>query len=257
MFDGPDECTLVAGDIHTRDTCDEWEIIPPTVYVFRHGSTAENRGGPGKDLLRGHTDIPMSAKGVREVAKTADVVAHVVIPILYCSDLRRAVKTAEIISSKQIERPTVYHTERLRTWDLGDQLEGQLTTPRVLNRVKNYIRHDDEVPPGGEAFGAYVKRIVAEIGRLFERTQQRGGIIGIVSHGRTAQVLDLWVAARCDEACMKRDYRELLADEPSTLQPGGAARYCFQRGRWRGEEIIDNPRTAGTQTIGTKIAATS
>jgi broad specificity phosphatase PhoE len=246
MFEAPDDCSLVKGEIDPRDTCDEWVKIPPTVYVVRHGSTGENRGGPGKDLLRGHTDIPMDAKGMREIHKSADLLAHVVIPTIYASDLRRAVKTAEIIARNQIVRPTIYFTRRLRTWDLGDELEGQLTTPAVLNKVKNFIRHDTNVPPGGEAFGAFVSRILEAISGLFERIEQHGGIIALCTHGRVAQVLDLWIAAGCDEACMRRDFRNMLANEPDVLHPGGVARYQREKGKWVGVEIPEEIKTPGT-----------
>jgi broad specificity phosphatase PhoE len=249
MFTGPDECSLVRGDINARYTCNKWETIPPTVYVVRHGSTVENRGGPGKDKLRGHTDIPMDAKGVREVRESADLLAHVVIPVIHASDLRRAVKTAEIVASKQIIRPIIFTTARLRTWDLGQALEGQLTTPAVLNKVKNYIRHDTLVPPGGESFTKFVARILDAISQLFERVEDRGGICCICTHGRTAQVLDLWIAAGCDEACMRRDFKDLLAGEPDVLHPGGVARYRFDGKKWIGVEIPEEIKTPGSRAV--------
>jgi broad specificity phosphatase PhoE len=41
----------------------------PSVYLVRHGSTVMNRGGAGKDLIRGWADVAFSPGGYLELKK--------------------------------------------------------------------------------------------------------------------------------------------------------------------------------------------
>jgi hypothetical protein len=50
---------------------------------------------------------------------------------------------------------------------------------------------------------------------------------------------------------MRRDFGEILADEPDTVPPGGAVRYRFDAGtRWRGALM-----PSGAPTVGMLAAA--
>jgi Histidine phosphatase superfamily (branch 1) len=66
------------------------------LILVRHGHTSLNR--PGDDeRLRSWLDVPLDDKGMEEVAKTADTLRKYPIDVIYCSDLRRARQTAEVV----------------------------------------------------------------------------------------------------------------------------------------------------------------
>lgn len=220
-----------------------------TVFVLRHGSTDRNRGGVGQDQVRGHADIPMTAAGEREVCVTAYLLAAERLAVIHCSDLQRATRTAEIVSEENVGYPPVVPTEQLRSWDMGASMEGQVTTPDVVARIRGWVADDTVVPPGGESFRAFATRLLSFVAPVFEQALRDGLAVAIVAHGRSTQVIDFWVAAGCDEACMHREFAEYLAEEPDTVPPGGGIRYKHDGVGWQGQVL-----NSGVASMGTQIA---
>ena len=131
-----------------------------TMFVLRHGSTDRNLGGVGEDMIRGHDDIPMTIGGEREVEVTARIIAPCAIREIYSSDLRRAVCSAEIVSDANIAYPDIDRNAALRSWDMGPSMEGMVTTPDVVAKIRGWVDADETVPPGGESFRAFAERLL-------------------------------------------------------------------------------------------------
>ena len=75
---------------------------------MRHGQTDWNV----KHRSQGWNDIPLNETGVEQAKNTASKLAGIDIETIYSSDLKRAKKTADIISAK-LDLP-VHYTKRLR-----------------------------------------------------------------------------------------------------------------------------------------------
>jgi broad specificity phosphatase PhoE len=226
--------------LHKPDAC---------FAVVRHGSTSHNLGGVGFDLVRGHLDIPMTDGGRQEVGATARLLADEQLEVIYTSDLRRATETARIIAAEQYDRPPIEESPALRSWDMGAGMEGAITTPDVVAKITGWVERDTVVPPGGESFRSYCGRLIDYVAPLFEEAERIGRKCAIVTHGRCVQVIDYWVAAGCDEACMRRDFAELLAQEPDTIPPGGAVRYYYDRFGWQGIIVPTGAPSPGTEAM--------
>ncbi|MBF0591666.1 MAG: histidine phosphatase family protein [Nitrospirae bacterium] len=70
--------------------------MPTTVYLLRHGRTI----GDNERRYKGHTDVPLSDAGIKQAARSAQYIKrHAVegIKHLYCSDLSRAIHSAEMV----------------------------------------------------------------------------------------------------------------------------------------------------------------
>lgn len=223
-----------------------------TVFVLRHGSTDRNRGGVGEDLIRGHSDLPLTEAGESEVLVTARIIAADKIRRIYSSDMVRAVRSAEIISDENDGYPNIDESAALRSWDMGPSMEGQVTTPDVVGRIRDWVVADSTVPPGGESFRAFASRLLGYVGPIFAETLEHGDTCAIMAHGRCCQVIDFWVAAGCDENCMHREFSEYLAEEPDTVPPGGGLRFKNDGIGWLGVVI-----NTGVPSLGTQIAAGS
>jgi probable phosphoglycerate mutase len=203
----------------------------PSVYLVRHGSTVMNRGGAGKDLIRGWADVPLSAEGKQQAARIAEDLADCDFKVIYTSDLERAHATADAIQKET--GGEVEPMEGLRSWNLGPKFEGKLTNAHIIKQIEDLVENDDEEPEGGESFKAFVERVEACARPIFEDAR---GETAIVTHGRCVQVISLWIAAGCDLDCMRRDYELELASEPDSISPGGYLELRKIDGRWRAME---------------------
>jgi len=85
-----------------------------TRFVFvRHAESVWNASG----RWQGHGDPELSARGLEQAAEAAVELAHEPLDRLICSDLRRAVQTAEIIGAPHGLEPQL--DVRLRELDVG------------------------------------------------------------------------------------------------------------------------------------------
>lgn len=203
----------------------------PSVYLVRHGSTTMNRGGAGKDLIRGWADVPLSKEGVEQARRLADDLEDCDFKVIHTSDLTRAHSTAEAIQRKtggEIEA-----MEGLRSWNLGPEFEGKLTNAHIVGQIKDFVDNDDETPDGGESFKDFFTRVIECVEPIFENAR---GETAIVTHGRCVQIISLWVAAECDLECMRERYDLELASEPDSISPGGYLELKKIDGRWRAME---------------------
>ena len=203
----------------------------PSVYLVRHGSTTMNRGGAGKDLIRGWADVPLSEEGREQAERLADDLQDCDFKTIHSSDLQRTMKTAEAIQDKT--GGEVEPNEGLRSWNLGPAFEGKLTNPTLIQKIKDLVDNDDEIPEGGESFKAFVERVIEAALPVFENAR---GETAIVTHGRCVQVISLWIAAGCDLDCMREKYDLELASEPDSISPGGYLELKKIDGRWRAME---------------------
>ena len=66
-------------------------------FLFRHGQTDWNL----KKRCQGHTDIPLNKNGIKEAEELSIKLESTPLQVIYSSDLKRAVETAEVISAKK------------------------------------------------------------------------------------------------------------------------------------------------------------
>lgn len=84
-----------------------------TYYLVRHGQTVWNTLGQ----TQGHGNSPLTELGIQQAKDLAEALKEYPIDIIYCSDLGRAVETAEIIGKElNIE---IHPTESLREMGFG------------------------------------------------------------------------------------------------------------------------------------------
>ncbi len=161
--------------------------MPPTrVIGIRHGETAWNAIG----RWQGHAPVPLNAAGLEQAAMLGRYVAQhgLRFDVLYSSDLKRALQTAQAVAEPQ--GLTVRPDARLREVDLGEW-QG-LTRDEVKawdgERYAAYLNDWYHVPPpSGESRHALKLRIRAAFDDLAQR--HAGQVIGMVTHGGTLGML--------------------------------------------------------------------
>jgi len=86
------------------------------LILVRHGQTEWNRLG----RYQGQSDIELNETGLKQAQQTAERLAVEKIDAVYCSDLKRARQTAEIIASKHDMVGAIHESSLLREMNFGD-----------------------------------------------------------------------------------------------------------------------------------------
>ena len=150
------------------------------LFIVRHGKTIWN----AKNKLQGQTDIELNEDGERSAAELGDMLSHTTIDLIYSSPLKRAIKTAQLISGQR--NIPIITDERLKEISFGDK-EGT-TTAEWFSDDSPYRFFFDKpelykTPPNGESFESVLQRtkefIQAEIEPKYHDCER----IMIVAHG--------------------------------------------------------------------------
>jgi len=173
-------------------------------WLARHGETDWNLEG----RFQGQADPPLNAKGLEQAHTLADRLAGEGIEAIYCSDLQRARRTAQIIGKRLGLKPKV--DKRLREISLGawegmkkEQIQSayaELWQRRKLDPLN--------VPaPGGE-------NLLEVAGRIEQAADQIAG-----EHGNATVLL---IAHGVTIACLICRVRDLPLTQALHLVPDNA-----------------------------------
>ena len=147
------------------------------IYSARHGETEFNV----QFCLCGRLDIPLTEKGVQQAHTLAESLVGKGIEIIYCSDLSRAVVTAEIVGEKLGLTPVP--DARLRETDFGAMECRKRNDPEYLRRSQSFA----ERFPEGESILQSAHRVYGFLDEIIEK--HRGKTILLVSHGWTNKMI--------------------------------------------------------------------
>lgn len=156
------------------------------LLITRHGETPWNRQG----LIQGHQPVPLSHEGRLQALALRRRLANTPLVAVYCSDLRRAVETADIITEGRDVRTV--QLAGLRECGYGqweglssfiNPASGGNLTPSAPRRHR--VGQGSTVPhpqaaPGGETLLHTLHRFVSTINEIVSR--HRDQTVLIVSH---------------------------------------------------------------------------
>jgi broad specificity phosphatase PhoE len=149
------------------------------LILVRHGHTPLN--SPGEDeRLRSWLDVPLDQKGLEEAAKTADMLDRYPVEVIYCSDLRRARQTAEVLR-RRVKAP-VMATSELRPWNLG--AFGGQRVKDILPFLNLLNQRPDLPAPSGESFYQFYGRYSHRLTELLSLADSSNGYVLAVTHVR-------------------------------------------------------------------------
>jgi len=152
------------------------------LLFIRHAET--DMGG----RFCGHSDPPVNARGERQISALIARLAPETIDAVYCSDLRRAVVTADALA-KALSVPLT-RRHGLREIGFGDW-EG-LTWAEIEQRNPGEARHWMEAfpnlpAPGGESFADFEARVLDEVDHLLLFAERKR--FAVVTHGGVMRVV--------------------------------------------------------------------
>lgn len=169
-----------------------------TLYFETHSSSVDNEAG----IASGQSDPPLSLSGEDQANDLGRRYLRVPLRMIFCSDLQRSYRTAEIAFHER--KLPIVRDPRLRECDYGDWTHAEGTE---LNAVRErFLR---EPFPGGESHIQAVARVRPFLEDL--RRQCAGQQVMIIGHRATHYALD--------HLLLGKDLRALVLT-PFRWQPG-------------------------------------
>ncbi|MEA4824709.1 MAG: histidine phosphatase family protein [Clostridiaceae bacterium] len=148
------------------------------IYLIRHGhcynSTKEHYNNEKQTM-----DPPLTLTGVEQANKLAKRLRDITFDKIYCSDLVRAMQTAEILQTTVKSELSV--TPSFREIDMGEVYKNSWKAfPEIY---ENWLLHEEDIPyPCGECGMDVWNRCKKEMDVILEANYNR---IAIVTHGGT------------------------------------------------------------------------
>ncbi|KAG2719860.1 hypothetical protein I3760_02G010800 [Carya illinoinensis] len=165
-------------------------VLNPTyaeIVVVRHGETEWNADG----RIQGHLDVELNDSGRQQASAVADRLSREgKISVVYSSDLKRALETAQIIASCCGELEVIKEPN-LRERHLGD-LQGLVLreaaklSPEAYQALSNH-KTDQEIPGGGESLDQLYGRCTSSLERIGRK--HKGERVVVVTHGGVVRSL--------------------------------------------------------------------
>ena len=174
------------------------------IFLIRHARTRLNKGNQNaEDRIRGWLQIPLSPEGREESKRIAKSLVGLGIEKLMCSDLDRAVETAQAISD-ELGIPISKRSKDFRPWNLGE-FQGE-PTKEVIPKIHDYAEHrPDEIVPGGESFTTFCCRLTKALRFLMEQHKQNKlSTTAVVTHYRDLKLAEGWIGGKGNRAKMLR-----------------------------------------------------
>jgi probable phosphoglycerate mutase len=148
--------------------------------LLRHGETEWSKSGQHT----GRTDIPLTVRGEKLGARTAELLSGRLLSLVLTSPLQRASRTAQLAGLADAERD-----DNLMEWDYGGY-EG-LTTNEIREQAGgSWTVFEDGVIPGatpGESIEQVAARCRAVISRVLPYLAT--GDVALVGHGHCLRIL--------------------------------------------------------------------
>jgi len=163
------------------------------ITYFVHGTTVDNEQG----VSSGWHDTELSELGKKQSHELKEKLKDRKFDVVYCSDLKRAVDSAEIVFGGKVK---IIQDERLRECNYGD-----LTRAKSEKIDSLMLEHVDKPFPNGESYKDVENRIKDFLDDLFER--YAGKNVAIVAHRAPQLALDVLLKGKTWKQAIEEDWR--------------------------------------------------
>ncbi|MBI4146362.1 histidine phosphatase family protein [Candidatus Woesearchaeota archaeon] len=143
------------------------------LFLVRHGETIENKQG----IMQGWLPGKLSSEGKKQAKQLADRLKNVPLDIIYTSDLKRCVDTAQAIAEFH-PNIRITKTSALRERSVGE-FEGRKKAEVDWSGLAGDLYTNR--PPGGETFQEMWQRVQKFYQELIKK--HKTSTVLVVSHG--------------------------------------------------------------------------
>ncbi len=173
------------------------------ITYFVHGTTSDNESGIGTGWLPGE----LSELGKQQSINLANLIAGKKFDVVFCSDLKRAVDSANLAFGASVE---IIPDSRLRECNYGDLNGGD---EEQIKQMKE--QRIDNPFPNGESYKGVEKRMADFVNFLRKKYSDKS--VAIVAHQAPQLALDVILKGKTWQAAFLEDWRYKV---PKQWQPG-------------------------------------
>jgi alpha-ribazole phosphatase/probable phosphoglycerate mutase len=170
------------------------------ITYFVHGTTTDNE----KEVSSGWFDVELSELGTKQAIDLRDLIKDKSFDVVFCSDLKRAVKSAELTFKDKVE---ILQDKRLRECNYGEYnaKPSEIVEPMQEKMVVDKF-------PGGESYEDVKIRINDFLN--FLKQNYEGKSVAIVAHKAPQLALDVLLKNKTWEQAFTDDWRKVKAWRP-------------------------------------------
>jgi len=160
-----------------------------TLYLIRHGET---EGGEVR-RYKGTIDVPLSEIGVRQMEQVSKYIVEKggkggLMSAVYCSDLTRAIRSAEIVAEPHSLKPVIISSLRERNFGLWEGMSFDEIMEKYPLEFDAWAGNPLKFSPlEGESTLAMRDRVIQAMSEIMENHNKEN--IAIVAHGGVNRII--------------------------------------------------------------------
>jgi alpha-ribazole phosphatase/probable phosphoglycerate mutase len=160
-----------------------------TLYLIRHGET---EGGEIR-RYKGTIDVPLSEKGLRQMEQVSKYIVEKgrkegLMSAIYCSDLTRAIRSAEIVADPYSLKPIIISSLRERNFGLWEGMSFDEIMEKYPLEFDAWAGNPLKFSPmEGESTLAMRDRVIQAMSEIMENHNKEN--IAIVAHGGVNRII--------------------------------------------------------------------
>ncbi len=160
-----------------------------TLYLIRHGET---EGGEIR-RYKGTIDVPLSEKGLRQMEQISKYIVEKggkggLMSAVYCSDLTRAIRSAEIVAEPHSLKPIITSSLRERNFGLWEGMSFDEIMEKYPLEFDAWAGNPLKFSPmEGESTLAMRDRVIQAMSEIMENHNKEN--IAIVAHGGVNRII--------------------------------------------------------------------
>jgi len=172
------------------------------ITYFVHGTTTDNQ----KNISSGWSDVELSDLGIKQSIELKDQIRDKEFDIVFCSDLKRAVDSANLTFKGEVE---IIQDKRIRECNYGKYNAGLSSIVEPLQEKSITERF-----PDGESYEDVKARIQDFLSFSFLKQNYDGKRVAIVAHKAPQLALEVILKGKTWEQAFADDWRKRKAWQP-------------------------------------------
>jgi len=168
---------------------ENYSHMPIKLILIRHGES----DGNAQRKFSGFQDVNLTEKGIWQAKRLARRLEGVQVNAVYCSDLKRARHTTEIIFGDRGKDIVVSPNLREINFGIWEGMTFEEIKLREGAKFTSWMENPDEktIIPQGESLAILNERVMTEVNRILQehKNEEKDKTIDIVCHGGAIRII--------------------------------------------------------------------